>query len=371
MKLLGLAPSKIFSGFEKSFFDAVRNQGCEVTHKEVELPWFKLLCTITSFHPQKKRWGTRRDLHYHTSIAAFKFKSKSAAHIAWRHQKQCDAIYQVGGLWNPTSDKHKLPLILQVDYTSLLSAKRNSEWKRKPGKHQDFWVAQENKLFRDATIVLTTTENARSSIIDDYHVDPAHVVTVGGGVSAPYDDLNDPRRPDYNSKKILFVGKGFIGKGLDTLLEAFTTVHNEIPDSSLTIVGPTGLEVNNAGVNYLGRITDRDAVRKLYYEHSAFVMPSRFEPLGQVFLEAMSCRLPCIGTTLDAMPEIIDHSVTGYTIGPGNSNELAKYLKELLSSPELCQKMGEKGYQRLQDRYTWKVVGSKILKTIKKSIDSV
>ncbi len=364
MKLLGLSPGKIFSGFEKSFFNAIRAESVEVEHLEIEIPWFKLLCTLSSFHPVKKKWGTRRDLHYHTSISAFNKKSAYAQNQIFNHQDKVDAIYQVGGLWNPVNEKIKIPLILQVDYTSLLSKKRNSEWKRKPGKVENFWIEQEKILYNTAAIVLTTTENARQSIINDYNIFPDHVVTVGGGVSPPYDILDKNKKPDYNSKKILFIGKGYIGKGLDTILEAFPKVRDKIPEAILTIVGPTNFSTDVEGVNYLGRIADSKRVKELYYEHSLFVMPSRFEPLGQVFLEAMSCQLPCIGSTLDAMPELIDHEKTGCLIETGDSEKLAEFMIKIISNPARAEQMGTSGFNKLSQNFTWPIVGRKIVENI-------
>jgi glycosyltransferase involved in cell wall biosynthesis len=365
VRLLGLAPKAVFSGFESSFFDAVAAQGAAVRRIEIEVPLFKLLCTLASFHPNRKRWGTRRDRHYHTTITAFRRKSAFAHRRVLEGQDQADAVYQIGGLWNPTGPGVNIPFFLHVDYTSLLSKKRGSEWRRKPGKQEEFWVRQEKRLYERARLVLTTTENARQSILEDYGIPADKVVTVGAGVSAPFHKLQPERTPAHDARKVLFVGRGFRGKGLDTLLAAFERVRKRLPDVQLTIVGPTGENIVGEGVHYLGRIANRERVRELYYEHSLFVMPSRFEPLGQVFLEAMSCRLPCIGTTVDAMPEIIDHEKTGYTIDPGDAAKLAEYMYMILSDSRLAAQMGAAGLKRLQENYTWDVVGRKIHEQLK------
>ncbi len=365
MKLVGISPATIFSGFENSFFDAIEQQGLTIDRRQVEVPWFKAWCTLTSFHPVKKLWGTRRDLHYHTTARAFNVKSAAAQRIVAMSKDSANAIYQVGALWNPLSTTNELPLILHVDYTSLLSRKRNSEWKRKEGFEQDYWIEQERKLYQSSAIVLTTTENARQSIVHDYGIPKEHVVTVGAGVSSPYDTFDEDRLPDYSSRKILFVGKGFKGKGLDTLLDSFSEVRKVIPGAELTFVGPTELSVDMEGISYLGRIADRNQVRELYYDHALFVMPSRFEPLGQVFLEAMSCKLPCIGTTVDAMPEMIKHGDSGLLIEPGDSQRLTEHIIRILGQPELAREMGLRGFSRLKSEYTWEVVGKKITDTIR------
>ena len=366
MNLIGLSPTDTFSGFQTSFFDSLRMQQAEVTRIPVVLPVFRTLCLIASFHPIKKKWGPRWSHLYQTSITAFNRKSKFVQKRILKHKDYADAIYQIGSLWDPLGDKIELPLFLQVDYTSALSKKGG--WRINPGKEEQFWIRQETNLYRRATKICTTTENARKSIICDYGISPDKVVTVGAGVSSPYDEFEPERFPEYRGKKVFFVGKGDVGKGLDTLLDAFKIVKQEIPDAQLTLVGPTGLKINMEGVNYLGRVSDKAEVKNIFYQNSLFVMPSRFEPFGQVFIEAMSCKLPCIGTTVDAMPEIIEHNVTGYTIAPGDHKALAKYISKVLNNPDLARKMGRAGFERLKKYYTWPIVGRKIHDIIRSNI---
>ena len=362
MKVLGLAAKNVFSGFEKSFFRSLNADGWSVTEIDIEDPWFKMLCTVLGFRPSKSRWGLQRDRLYHTSSWAFKRKSRIARRLVAENAKQADIIYQVGNYWNPLGKDHDLPLVLQLSYTSLLSAKRNAEWKP-TGKCLDFWVEEETNIYSKAAKVLTTTENARRSVIEDYGIPPDHVVTVGAGVTRPYDRLEPDRLPQYASRKVLFVGKGHHGKGLDTLLSALALVRRRIPDASLTVVGPSQ-PVAGEGVTYLGRIADREKVKNLFYDHAVFAMPSRFEPFGQVFIEAMSCKLPCIGTTMDAMPELIDHGTNGYLIEPGDVEALADHLTALLGDPSLCQSLGRASFEKLCTRYTWPIVGGKIMKEL-------
>ncbi|MEO5567689.1 MAG: hypothetical protein ABIR92_04320, partial [Gemmatimonadaceae bacterium] len=261
MRLLGLSPAHVFSGFETAFFDAVAQRGVSIERVSVDVAWFKLLATLASARLPRSAWGNKRDRMYHTTTAAFRVKSTVARRYVQRHASTVDAVYQVGALWNPLPPGSRLPLILHVDYTSLLSKRRGSGWKRAAGREQDFWVREEKRLYRAATIVLTTTENARSSLINDYGINPTDVVTVGAGVSAPYDRVEPARLPAYDSKRALFVGKGFHGKGLDTLLEAFRKVRAHIPDARLTVVGPLTMPGSHEGVDFLGRILDRDRVR--------------------------------------------------------------------------------------------------------------
>lgn len=361
-KFVAVAPTGVFSGFERTFFESIMPYHGRPLYINVEIPYFKLLCTIKSFYPKKAIWGTRRDKLYHTSMNAFKKKSVFAKQKIGKLNEQYDFIYQIGTLWNPIPLNVDKPFVLSVDYTSKLSEKRNSEWKRKE-KEKYFWISEEKKIYNRANVICATTQNAKKSLVNDYDIPESKIHVVGPGISAPYDILEEDKIPAYDSKKIVFVGKGYKGKGLDTLIKAFKIVRREVVDSTLTIIGPS-TKIHGKGINFIDRIKDKNIVKQHYYKSAVFVMPSIFEPVGQVFLEAMSCKLPCIGTTLDAMPELIEDNYTGFTIKPGDYKILADHLIYLLNNPAIGQKMGINGYNKLKNEYTWEIVGGKISRAI-------
>jgi glycosyltransferase involved in cell wall biosynthesis len=107
-----------------------------------------------------------------------------------------------------------------------------------------------------------------------------------------------------------------------------------------------------AGVEWEGLVEDRKVVRQHFARSSLFVMPSRCEPFGLVFLEAMAHKLPCIGADLDAMPEIIADGESGLPVQPEDERDLAAKIEALLNDPARLRAMGEAGFRRAQ-RYTW------------------
>jgi glycosyltransferase involved in cell wall biosynthesis len=98
-----------------------------------------------------------------------------------------------------------------------------------------------------------------------------------------------------------------------------------------------------------------------YVKASVFVMPSLYEPFGIVFAEAMAHKLPCIGTRICAMPEIIDDNQSGFLIPPQNTQLLAERLITLLKNPALCKTFGECGYQKYQRKLSWSRVAEKLV----------
>ena len=110
----------------------------------------------------------------------------------------------------------------------------------------------------------------------------------------------------------------------------------------------------------MGQVSDRSKLDQLFTESAVFAMPSFCEPFGLAIIEAMSHGLPVIGSTVDAMHEIIREGETGYLVEPGNAEELAGRLIELLSSSELCRVMGEAGRARVKTSFLWSQVVDRI-----------
>ena len=125
----------------------------------------------------------------------------------------------------------------------------------------------------------------------------------------------------------------------------------------LQIVGATEADrrsvANLPGIEWIGKVTDRKQLGRLYQEAAVFVMPSLFEPWGHVFYEAMGYGLPCIGTNCCAMPEIIEDGVTGLLVPPGQPKPLAAALIELLGDPLRAGEMGRSAHGRVLTGHTW------------------
>jgi glycosyltransferase involved in cell wall biosynthesis len=83
-----------------------------------------------------------------------------------------------------------------------------------------------------------------------------------------------------------------------------------------------------------------------------FVLPSSWEALPLSVLEAMSCGLPVIATTVGGVPEAVRDGVTGRLVEPGDAEALAGAMSELLASRELRQELGERGRAEYDRRFT-------------------
>jgi len=149
-------------------------------------------------------------------------------------------------------------------------------------------------------------------------------------------------------------------KGHDMLLELWADVLHAFPAAKLVVVGDgddrprleakaRNLALGDA-VRFAGRISDEE-LDGLYRRCSFFVMASRNEGFGLVFLEAMRASKACIGGA-GAASEIIDDGATGFVVDPGERRDVVESMRQLFRGRELRTRMGERGRDRFRSHFT-------------------
>ena len=90
----------------------------------------------------------------------------------------------------------------------------------------------------------------------------------------------------------------------------------------------------------------------VYRESDLFVLASENETFGQVFIEAMSCGLPVIGTKVGGIPEIISDSYNGYLIQPDDASILAQRIEKIMNDKTLREKFIRAGSKTVKSNFT-------------------
>ena len=149
-------------------------------------------------------------------------------------------------------------------------------------------------------------------------------------------------------------------KGHDPLIEIWPEVAAAVPGASLRIVGDGDdrirLQEKAASlglgdrVTFLGRLDD-EALRGEYQRCTAFVMPSRDEGFGFVFVEAMRAARACVGS-LGAAAEIIADGETGLLVDPDNRSQLLHSVVRVLRDRVASEAMGARGRVRFLEQFT-------------------
>lgn len=150
-------------------------------------------------------------------------------------------------------------------------------------------------------------------------------------------------------------------KGFDTLILAFRIVIDHYPNSRLLLVGDGSYrkylesiakEANLAhAVRFEGKVS-RNEVFRFMDDADVLVAPSRTEGLPRVIIEALARGLPCIGSRVGGIPDLLPEKVL---VKPDNPNELALRIKELLGSPDLRRELSSLGILKSRE-YTTSVL---------------
>jgi glycosyltransferase involved in cell wall biosynthesis len=160
---------------------------------------------------------------------------------------------------------------------------------------------------------------------------------------------------------ILSVGNLIPIKGHDLLIRAVASLAAEFPTLTLEIIGDgpergrlqalaQQLHVDDR-VRFLGR-RSRQQVASAMQQCTLFALPSRYEGLGCVYLEAMASGKPVIGCRGQGIEEVVEHGTNGWLVGPDDVKELRDALSTLLSNTALRRFVASQARQTILDEFT-------------------
>lgn len=190
---------------------------------------------------------------------------------------------------------------------------------------------------------------------------PYQATYVGGGMNQSFTNQKNTQK---SKRSLLFVGRDFHRKGGDIVLEAFKIIKNEYPDATITFVGG---EINDYtdGVEYFGDLSN-DEVQKLMEKSEIFVMPSRFEAFGLVFLEAMANKMVIIGRDEFEMPWFVSQG-SGLLIENSNKEneiqQVADAIRSIFNNDEWLIK-AENRSKKIIEENSWSTVATRIMTVI-------
>ena len=169
---------------------------------------------------------------------------------------------------------------------------------------------------------------------------------------------------------ILFLGRLHPKKGLDILLQSWSTLATQHPDALLVLAGPDSESTQarleaviaqhnlQSSVLFTGMLNEAQKWSALAAAE-AFVLPSYSEGLSVGVLEALGMSLPVIVTEPCNMPEV-EEAQAGWQIQP-NAVALTAALTELLeNSPQTNAAIGANGAALINSRYTWPIVAAQM-----------
>jgi phosphatidylinositol alpha-1,6-mannosyltransferase len=150
-----------------------------------------------------------------------------------------------------------------------------------------------------------------------------------------------------------YKGHDFVIRAMPTLLERFPKlVYHVVGDGDWrrdldALAGQMRVE---RAVRFHGSVSEQE-LRRHYAQASVFVMPSRAEGFGFVFLEAMAHGLPVVAGNVDATSEVVVDGETGYLVDPTSVRALVTAISRLLGDRDLRLLMGSAGRARVRENF--------------------
>jgi glycosyltransferase involved in cell wall biosynthesis len=179
--------------------------------------------------------------------------------------------------------------------------------------------------------------------------------------------------------ELLFVGLASHRKRVFVLPYLLRRVRQRIPDARLRLVGfhlddqPQMVALCREqrvldAVVCEGTLRSEDVV-PFYRAADVLLLPSVYEGLPMVILEAFQCGLPCVATRVCGHPEIIEDGVNGFLVDVDRPDQIADRSVEILQNPTLHQSMIRAGQEVVRRRFSLARQVEEYLDTYQRMID--
>lgn len=214
------------------------------------------------------------------------------------------------------------------------------------------------RVYRSSERVICISEHVREKLLEGTGRSCRTSVVYNGVDPQLFSPGEDSAADSFT---VLSVGNLIPVKGHDVLLRAVSALAGEFQTLKLEIIGEgserTRLEILSKQlairerVHFLGR-QSRQQVAAAMRRCAVFALPSKYEGLGCVYLEAMSVGKPVIGCRGQGIAEVIQHGSNGFLVGTDNERELSLALAMLLRDGNQRRNLGGAARDTVLDRFT-------------------
>ncbi|WP_139904631.1 glycosyltransferase family 4 protein [Clostridium thermarum] len=258
----------------------------------------------------------------------------------------------------------------QIYCLPLITTFHSTEYGRNNGIYTDLHrhiASIEALLAKESSKIICCSEYMKDQVSSLYDIDKNNIQVIPNGVfEAPKSSgrINIFRRAyaKDDEKIVLYIGRHIYLKGIHHIIDAIPTIVSKIGNIKFIISGTGPMtedlkyKAQAMGISdkiiFTGYI-DEKVKQKLYRAADVFVIPSLYEPFGNVALEAMTMGCPVVASATGGLSEIVDNNVTGKLFNPGYVHELADSIVELLNDDVLRNGIIEKALDVVKDSYTW------------------
>ena len=239
----------------------------------------------------------------------------------------------------------------------------------------------EKSAYEAADAIIAVSDGMRADVLSAYpNVDPAKVVTIRNGVDvnkfAPNKDEKVLEKYGIEGRYAIFVGRITRQKGLALLLRAWKKVS---PEYGLVLAAGSPdepgigkevadlifeLQATRKNVWWIKEMAPHHELTALLTGAELFLCPSIYEPLGIVNLEAMGCEVAVLASAVGGIPEVVADGETGKLVSYDATNsekfesDFTNAIEDLMSKPDLLEKLGKAGRIRAKEHFGWDAVAA-------------
>ena len=291
-------------------------------------------------------WGRFVVLPILISLAASVVRHSRDADVIHANWSLAGAAATIGQKW------HRVPLVTTVHGSDIDVATRTS------------LLRAITRLALSRAARVTAPSNSLEEGVARLGIPRKRLTVVPDGVDTGFFRPGPPSRQPV----ILFVGALTASKGVQYLLRSFPHVIRQAPAYRAVVIGDgparqdlmrlaqeLGIETE---VQFTGSLPQL-AVRDWMQRAQILVLPSLNEGLGVVLLEALACGLPCVGSRVGGIPDVITPDV-GLLVPPGHPNDLAAAILAILQNAQARRQMSMKARERAVRLYAWPSVATRL-----------
>jgi alpha-maltose-1-phosphate synthase len=228
-----------------------------------------------------------------------------------------------------------------------------------------------------AAAVVAVSDGMRADILTAYpEISAERIRVIRNGIDTTEyhpdrgTDVLERYGVDLSRPYVIFVGRITRQKGVPVLLRAASGLvpraqlvlcagQADTPELDAEVTGLVdGLRATRSGVVWIPEMLPKREVIQLLTHATVFAIPSIYEPLGIVNLEAMACGTAVVGSRTGGIPEVVADGETGLLVPPGEPEPLAEALNALIRDPDRAAAMGQAGRKRAVAEFGWSAIAA-------------
>ncbi len=333
---------------------------------------------VTHYHNLREIVATQRDISPMWRPISFApegieaaiplVRSNWSARASWRARRAVaacfrqgvDALFfhtQVTALFS-ASFMRRVPTVLSLDATPFNFDSLGRFYHHRPagsGPLDRMKYRLSRRAFHAADHLVSWSDWARRSLIEDYGVEPSRITVLAPGAAREYFAIGSRRRSagaaDREGRlvRLLFVGGDFARKGGPLLLDL---MRGPLRDRcELQIVSGDDVRPQPGVTVHRGVRPNSAELARLFETADVFVLPTMAECFAVAVMEAAAAALPVVTTDVGALREGVVDGETGFLTQRADAHALARALDQLVASPALRRRMGAAAHELARRKF--------------------